>query len=154
MTPEPSTDGKPGPSAPEQDARIFRAGAASGVAPALVAALLFWNTGGRMNSVAATLVVASVTAWPVLAVILASVRRTRRFGLGMLIGVGVGLLAWAAICGGQVFAPRGRPKSADAESGGVTMTLCPETARTSSPACDSPTTAPRRSARARPSFSA
>ncbi len=41
-------------------------------------------------------------ALPVIAVILAIIRRTRRFGLGLLLSCGLGWLVLGAICGGLI----------------------------------------------------
>jgi hypothetical protein len=69
-------------------------GVAIGLAPALVGALF------NPANLSILLLAVSVSLWPLAAVVLAIIRTTRRFGLGMLLGVGLGWLAILAICGG------------------------------------------------------
>jgi hypothetical protein len=71
-------------------------GAVTGIAPALVGLL------ARQGNLALLLLAVNLTLWPLTALVLAIMRTTRRFGLGMLLGVGLVWLVTLAICGGLI----------------------------------------------------
>lgn len=90
------------PPANEPNRRVIWLGGAAGIAPALAVALAFWSHSRLQTRMAVLLLTASVTLWPLAAVVLACIRPSRRFGLGMLLGVGLGWLTMLAICGGTL----------------------------------------------------
>lgn len=75
------------------DRRPIWAGLTCGLAPAILAVPLFDNAASVL------LMLFGMTVWPLGAVITAIIRSSRRFGLGMLLGVGLGWLVMFAICG-------------------------------------------------------
>ena len=75
------------------DRRPVLVGFACGIAPSILAALLFKTQASPF------LMIFGMTIWPLVAVVAAVVEASRRFGLGMLLGVGLGWLVMLAICG-------------------------------------------------------
>lgn len=82
--------------------RTIWLGAATGIAPTLATALVLWGNPGFRLHTAVSLIFASQLLWPLAAIPLACFGRSRRFGLGMLLGAGVGWLTLLAICGGTL----------------------------------------------------
>lgn len=70
-------------------------GLAFGLGPGLLALLL------QKTDVVILPSLLAITFWPLIAIILSIVPSTRRFGLGMLLGVGFGFLVLLAVCGGM-----------------------------------------------------
>jgi hypothetical protein len=90
------------------DRRPIKIGFACGIAPAILAALLL------KTQAAPFLMIFGLSIWPLAAVVAAVLPSSRRFGLGMLLGVGLGWLVMLAICGGllqRAKPPRPQPRS-------------------------------------------
>jgi hypothetical protein len=92
-----SNDSQPPPLAPigqTKSRRLIIAGFITGAVPWLLTLLPQKNYGQIPFLIVACFIV------PVLAGILALVRKTRKFGLGLLLACGLGWLVLGAICGG------------------------------------------------------
>jgi hypothetical protein len=76
-------------------------GALVGLAPAV---LTFFGqlAAHGLNSVTLTVFLVSISLWPLAAIVLACRDKSHTFGLGMLLGVGVGWLVMVCICGGMI----------------------------------------------------
>lgn len=70
-------------------------GALVGIIPGVAALLM----GGKSDGIVGVFFL-SISLWPLAAIILAVIRSTRRFGLGMLLGVGFDWIVLVSVCGG------------------------------------------------------
>jgi len=82
------------------NSRAIWLGAFTGIAPGLLLVVFSQGKSLALARQSMVLFFISVSVWPVMAVILACIRPTRRFGLGMLLGVGLGWLVMLTLCGG------------------------------------------------------
>jgi hypothetical protein len=98
---DPLTPPTPPPSAPQNPipkkskATEILLGAAFGVGPGLLVLLMKKSDAIILPSLVC------ITLWPLLAIILSIVPASRRFGLGMLLGVGFGFMVMLSVCGGM-----------------------------------------------------
>jgi len=93
MNEQPPTPTEPTPK--KSKATEILLGAAFGLGPGLFTMLLRKSDAVILPSLVA------ITLWPLLAIILSVVPASRRFGLGMLLGVGFGFMVLVAVCGGM-----------------------------------------------------
>jgi len=85
--------------------RVIWLGAAVGILPGLLNVMFIQSKANALTQVAIMSFFASITILPLAALILAGIRSTRRFGLGILLGVGLSWLVMLAICGGLGLGP-------------------------------------------------
>jgi hypothetical protein len=90
----PSLSELPEPPNRKRKAAEMWIGCAVGLAPGILALIL------RNDSVIA-LFFLTITVWPLASIILAVIPSTRRFGLGMLLGLGFTYMVLLAVCGGM-----------------------------------------------------
>jgi len=93
----------PSPQPPPKQNKALQVwlGALVGMLPGISALFI----GGKSNGIVGVFFL-SISLWPLAAIILAIVPATRRFGLGMLLGVGFNAIVLVSVCGGMTLPTR------------------------------------------------